>query len=249
MRIFYGHRPTSSATHYRIDGGGAWSTKIVWLVRWIGPGWHCSVFRGPRVLAGAATCSSSGLRGDRRWTFSHAWIGYSLSGCSDHEHHARRSRERACQEWFFRPEWRIRVCPPSRCRRFDTGIRGPRLAVIGRSTRPLPQRRILGRGCAADWHHWGRSPTYAAPPGVRTADCNRQVVAHSLLAVPASPFDLHGHCNKGKRNGNSPLRTELERHVLALRVRRPNETSYSRSGETRVYRPRQHGTADRKAPA
>src|ERR1700739_4574655 len=59
----------------------------------------------------------------------------------------------------------------------DTGIHGPRLAVIGRATRPLPERHILGRGCADDWHHWGRSPTYAAPPSVHTTDCSCQVVA------------------------------------------------------------------------
>src|ERR1700741_5285116 len=246
MRSFYGHRPTSAATYHRIDGGGAWSTKIVWLVRWTGPRWHSSVFCGPRVCAGAATCSASGLRGDRRWPFSYAGNGYSLSGISDHQHDVRRSRERARQEWFFRPKWRIRVCPPRRCRRFDTGVHWPRLAVIGRSTRPLPERRILGRGCAADWHHWGRSPTYAAPPGVHTADCQRQVVDHNLLAAPACPFCLGGDCNKGKRNGNARLRAELEWHVLPLRVRRPNEKSYSRSGETRIYRPRQHGTKDRK---
>src|ERR1700741_1890922 len=249
MRTFYGHRPTSSATHYRIDGGGTRSTEIVRLVRWTGPGWHCSVFRGPRVRAGATTCSSSGLRRDRRWPFSHAWIGYSLSGSSDHQHDARRSRERAHQEWFFRPEWRIRVCPPSRCHRIDAGVHGPRLAVIGRSTRPLPERRILGRGCAVDWHYGRGNPAYAAPPGVHTADCNRQVVAQSLLAAPASPFYLDGRCKKRKSNGKAPLRTELERHVLPLRVRRPDETSYSRSDETRIYWPGQHGTTDRKAPA
>src|ERR1700739_852702 len=125
MRIFYGHRPTSSATHYRIDGGGTWCTKIVGLVWWTGPGWHCSVFRGPRGRARAATCSSSGLRGDRRWSLSHAWIGYSLSGSRYHHHDARRSRERARQEWFFCPEWRIRVCPPRGCRRLTLAFTGP----------------------------------------------------------------------------------------------------------------------------
>src|SRR6201984_1046607 len=46
MRIFYGHRPTSSATHYRIDGGGTWCTKIVGWGWWTGRGCECSVFRG-----------------------------------------------------------------------------------------------------------------------------------------------------------------------------------------------------------
>jgi len=116
-----------------------------------------------------------------------------------------RSCERACQEWLLRPEWRIRVRSPPRCRRVDASVHRARLTVTGRLARPLPQRHILGRGCAIGWHHWRRNPTYAAPPSVPTADCSCQVIVPQsvcrILGLPSISTDT---VRKEKRMGNAP---------------------------------------------